>query len=82
MQRSTMHSFDGAIMAKALDPRQQPHVNGLEYEAHRILRRIDKLNASLGKVLHEISELTGDPTLAQMADTTDKLHAEFRRQIQ
>jgi hypothetical protein len=59
-------------MATALNPRDQHRVNELELLAHCRLHLIDDLNAELGEILH------GDDTLRQMADTTARLHAEFR----
>jgi hypothetical protein len=65
-------------MAIALSPHNQNRVNELELLAHRRLHLIDDLNAELSEILRELHVLTGDPSLARMADATDDLKLTFR----
>jgi len=69
-------------MAKALDPRHQPRVDALERKAHRLLHKIDRLNANLGVGLNELKVLTNDPVFAEMERTTSRVNQEFRGPIQ
>jgi hypothetical protein len=65
-----------------MNSRQQRRTRELALKTHRLLHRMDDLNAQLGDVLREYYEITGEPIVANMIRVTEHVKTEFRGYIQ